>query len=100
MTQITGCHREERKWAFQGHPLQSEPEPDFPLILKILALWCTLTGSDGLVPPGLPHGLLHLRDHQVGGGEELVRGHHQPDRTAAHHHVLCWVSLCVCMILG
>lgn len=71
-----------------------------PLRLKILALWCTLTGSDGLLPMGLPHWLLHLRDHQVGGGEELVCGHHQPDRTAAHHHVLRWVSLYVCMILG
>lgn len=80
---------------------QTEPELDLPLTLIIFALWRTLTGSDGLVALGLRYWLLHVRDHQVGGGEELVCGHHQPDRAAAHHHVLCWVSrVCVCMFLG
>lgn len=80
--------------------LQTEPELDFPLRFKILVLWRTLTGSDGLFHLGHRHWLLYVRDHQVGCGEELVCGHHQPDCTAAHHHVLCWVSSCVCMILG
>ena len=61
----------------------------------------TLTASDGLVALGLPDRLLHLRDHQVGGGEELVCGHHQPGGAAAHHHLLCWVSpFWVCMVFG
>lgn len=59
-----------------------------PVVAPCLAL----TSSHGLLGVGLHHRLLHLRDHQIRGGQELVCGHHQPDRTAAHHYVLCWVS--------
>ena len=50
------------------------------------------TSSHVLHGVGLGHWLLHLRDHQVCGGEELVCGDHQPGRAAAHHHVFCRVN--------
>lgn len=86
---------------FSRPPQQTELVLDSPLTLVVFAPWHTLTASDGLVPLGLRDWLLHVWDHQVGGGEELVCGHHQPDRAAAHHHLLCWVSrFCICMVLG
>lgn len=86
---------------FSRPPQQTELVLDSPLTLIVFAPWHTLTASDGLVPLGLHDWLLHVWDHQVSGGEELVCGHHQPDRAAAHHHLLCWVSrFCVCMVLG
>lgn len=61
-------------------------------------LWIALTSNHGRPGVRLRHQLLHLRDHQVCGGQELVRGHHQQDRTAAHHCIFCWVStVCVCV---
>lgn len=68
-----------------------------------IALRLALTSSHGLLGVGLHHRLLHLRDDKVCGGQELVSGHHQPDRTAAHHRVFCRVSgscLNVCMSCG
>lgn len=38
------------------------------------------------------HRLLHLRDHQVGGGEELDHRDHQSHRAAPYHHLLHRVS--------
>lgn len=55
------------------------------------SLWLALTSSHELLCVGLRHWLLHLRDHQVCGGEELVCGHHQPDCTATHHRIFCRV---------
>lgn len=51
-----------------------------------------LTSSHGFLRVGPRHQFLHLWDHQVRVGQELVRGHHQSSRTAAHHFIFLRVS--------
>lgn len=93
MTLISSPHREKWKGAFQGL--------NWSWTFPSHSSYLLSDGSDGLVALQLRSRLLHLRDHQVGGGEELVCGHHQPGRAAAHHHLLSWVSrFSVCMIWG
>lgn len=103
------CENFSQEWAsWRYHHTSSEAlvqELHFPLRLRrtrlVIALWLALTSSHGLLGVGLYHWLLHLRDHQVCGGEKLVCGHHQPGRAAAHHHILCWVSdLCLTFIFA
>lgn len=80
--------------------VETGQEFHFPLRLRgawpVINIWFALTCSHVLLGLGLRHRLLHLRDHQVCGGEELVGGYHQPDCTAAHHRILCGVS-CLCL---
>uniref|UniRef100_A0A8C7FBE9 P2X purinoceptor n=1 Tax=Oncorhynchus kisutch TaxID=8019 RepID=A0A8C7FBE9_ONCKI len=54
--------------------------------------------SQDVFAMGLYYGLLHLRDNQVCGGEELVCWNHQPRRTTAHHHLLRLGAAVFCII--
>ena len=93
---------EEKSCLHTSEKAPVEIRKEFHFSLRLRKTWSitpqlSLTGSYGV---GLRHWLLHLWDHQVCGGQELVCGHRQPDRAAVHHHIFCRVSVCVHIFLN